>query len=184
MKIFRFFRNLLLNLFRYPAFLLRRNRLSLTKVYLSGGVRLRSCSIGSYTFVGPNCLLNFAEIGPYSCIAAGVQIGGMEHPYWDKTMSPKLTNNYVMRKKTVIGHDVWIGANVIIKQGVKIGHGAVIGAHSFVNKDVPPYAIYFGTPAKLYKYRDCKKFESELNSSEYWIYPPEKAKKLLLQIGE
>lgn len=184
MKIFRFVRNLFFNLLRIPSFFLKGNKLSLTKVYLSGGIHLRGCVIGDYTFVGPNCLLNFAEIGPYSCIAAGVQIGGMEHPYWDKTMSPKLTDEYIMRKKTVIGHDVWIGATVIIKQGVKIGNGAVIGAHSFVNKDVPPYAICFGTPAKLYKYRDCKKLEADLDKSEYWNYPPNMAKKLLSQVGE
>lgn len=184
MKTLRFIRNLFLNLLRFPSLSLKKNKLSLSKVYLSSGTRLRGCDIGNYTFVGPNCLINFAEVGPYSCIAAGVQIGGMEHPYWDKTISPKLTDEYIMRKKTVIGHDVWIGANVIIKQGVNIGNGAVIGAHSFVNKDVPSYAIYFGTPANLFKYRDCKKFESDLNQSEYWLYKPQKAKIMLSQIGK
>ena len=107
----------------------------------------------------------------------------MEHPYWDKTISPKLSNEYVFGNKTIIGHDVWIGANVIIKQGVKIGNGAVIGACSFVNKDVPSYAIVFGIPAKLYKYRDCKKLEDKLENSKYWKNTPGRAKDLLSQIN-
>lgn len=56
-------------------------------------------------------------------------------------------------QKTIIGNDVWIGHNVTVKQGVTIGHGAVIGSNALVTKDVPPYAIAGGVPAKIIKYR-------------------------------
>lgn len=184
MRILKNIMNLLINLLRWPLLYLKKNRMSLSKVYLSGGSHLRGNKIGDYCFIGINCVLNYAEIGAYTCIASGVQIGGMEHPHWELTISPKLTNDYIFGKKTIIGHDVWIGANVIIKQGVKIGNGAVIGAGSFVNKDIPAYAIYFGTPAKLYKYRECKNNEEELDNSFYWNYPPSKAKQILSQIGK
>lgn len=54
---------------------------------------------------------------------------------------------------TVIGHDVWIGQNCLIKQGVKIGNGAVVGMGSVVTRDVEPYSIVGGVPAKFIKMR-------------------------------
>lgn len=184
MQSIKFLLNLFSNLLRWPVLFLKKNKFSLSKVYLSAGGHYRGNNIGNYTFIGPNCVLNNTEVGAYTCIAAGVQIGGMEHPYWEKSISPKLSNEYVFGKKTIIGHDVWIGAGVIIKQGVTIGNGAVIGAHSFVNKDVPSYAIYFGVPAKLFKYRDCKKIETELDNSNYWRFAPKQAKQVISQIEQ
>ena len=69
---------------------------------------------------------------------------------------------------TTIGNDVWIGWGVLIKGGVTIGNGAVIGAYSVVTKDVPPYAVVAGVPAKVIKYR----FEQEkidlLQQLQWW----------------
>lgn len=53
----------------------------------------------------------------------------------------------------IIGHNVWIGSNVVLKRGMTIGHGAVIGANEVVTKDVPPYAILAGVPAKIIRFR-------------------------------
>ena len=143
---------------------------------------MNECNIGDYVHVGPNCIFNLSTIGNYTSIAPHVQIGGMEHPYDDLSTSTYLSDNS-KRLLTEIGHDVWIAAGSIIKTGVKIGNGAVVGANSFVNKDVPPYAIVFGTPAKIYKYRFDEKTIAMLEKSRYWELKPLKARQVLLEIN-
>ena len=77
----------------------------------------------------------------------------MGHNIWEKF-------NYKINRKRqiIIGNDVTIGVNVTIMGGVTIGNGAVVGANSLVTKDIPPYAIVGGNPAKIIKYR----FEDEI----------------------
>lgn len=72
-----------------------------------------------------------------------------------------------------IGNDVWIGDNVTIKNGVKIGDGAVIGACALVTKDIPPYAIVGGVPAKIIKYRFEEKIINELLELKWWNFNDE-----------
>ncbi|WP_234463862.1 CatB-related O-acetyltransferase [Paracoccus caeni] len=73
----------------------------------------------------------------------------------------------------IIGHDVWIGANAVITRGVKVGTGAVIGAGAIVTKDVPPYAIVGGVPAKLLRMRFDEETVAKLLASEWWDLPLE-----------
>lgn len=169
-------------IFRYPFYMLKHNRISIMSEIGSNNM-LRNCKVGKYVFVGPKGTFNNVEIGNYTCIAPSCQIGGLEHPYWEASISPKLYKDNTPRKTTRIGHDVWIAANCIIRQGVTIGDGAVVGAGSFVNKDVPPYAIVFGSPAKLYKYRFDQETINELNESHYWELDPKKAKAILNKIN-
>lgn len=168
-------------IFRYPIYRLKHNKISVTSEIGSNNM-LRNCKVGKYVFIGPKGTYNNVEIGNYTCIAPSCQIGGLEHTYWEASISPKLCNNYAPRKATRIGHDVWIAANCVIRQGVTIGDGAVVGAGSFVNKDVPPYAIVFGSPAKLYKYRFEQETINKLNESCYWEFEPKKAKALLTKV--
>jgi len=92
-------------------------------------------------------------------VAYGVRIGLPEHPVNMVSTSPKIYRNIKSKDikdvyfPPIIGNDVWIGANAIILQGVTIGDGAVIAAGAVVTKDVPPYAIVGGVPAKVIKYR-------------------------------
>ena len=67
-----------------------------------------------------------------------------------------------------VGNDVWIGMNVMIKGGVKISDGAIIGAGSIVTKDVPPFAIVVGSPAKILKYRFEADVIDKILSSKWW----------------
>lgn len=71
-------------------------------------------------------------------------------------------------KHTTIGSDVWIGHGAIIKAGITIGHGTAIGAGSVVKKDVPPYAIVAGVPAKLIRYRFDNETVSQLLATNWW----------------
>ena len=74
-------------------------------------------------------------------------------------------------KAVTIGNDVWIGRNVIIMDGVTVGTGAVVGAAAVVTKDVPPYAIVAGVPAKVLRYRFTPETVNRLLESRWWDYP-------------
>lgn len=150
--------------------------------YIRFGVSLRKCKIGKYCYIGENCSLNCVEMGNYCSIAPNVQIGGMEHSYWEVSTSARLSDSCISDVQTQIGNDVWIGAQCYIKCGVKIGDGAVIGAQSLVNKDVPPYSVVFGSPAKVFKYRFEESIIDRIKKSNYWNFPPEKAQKIIQEM--
>ena len=78
--------------------------------------------------------------------------------------------------KTIIGHDVWIGQNSLIKQGIKIGNGSVIGMGSIVTKDVAPYSIVGGNPSVLIRKRFSDEIINNLESSEWWNLSNEELK--------
>ena len=78
-----------------------------------------------------------------------------------------------------IGNDCWIGANVTLMSGIRIGNGALIGANSVVAKDVPPYAIVVGNPARVIKYRFDKKQVQKLLEIEWWNWDINKVKKYI-----
>ena len=78
------------------------------------------------------------------------------------------------RNFIIIGNDVWIGANAIILPGVTVGDGAIIGAGAVVTRDVPPYAIMVGVPAKILKYRYTKDDIKKLLKIAWWNWSSEK----------
>ena len=84
--------------------------------------------------------------------------------------------NHVNRKQIIIGNDVWIGCDVTILGGVRIGNGAVIGAGALVAKDVPPYAVVVGNPARVIKYRFDEETIRALQEIKWWNWPEEKIK--------
>lgn len=163
---------------RWPLFKLKKNKIH-SSARIGSNVLISHCTIGQETYVAPNGVFNFVDFGNYCSIAPGVQIGGMQHPYWLYTTSPRLTNKFIAGNRTKIGNDVWIGAGAIIAQGVKIGDGAVVGAMSFVNKDVAENTIVFGVPARFYKKRLEEEHFDEFKRSEYWLHPPHKAKGII-----
>jgi acetyltransferase-like isoleucine patch superfamily enzyme len=136
--------------------------------------------MGKHSFCGYNCEIMNADIGSFCSIANGVIVGGGMHPYNWVSMSPVFyegrdsvkakfsKHKRVTVKRTIIGHDVWIGQNALIKQGVNVGVGAVVGMGSVVTKDVPPYSIVAGSPAKEIKKRFDNKLIRELINSKWW----------------
>ena len=136
-------------------------------------VRVGSYSYGLLNIVSlyeqPNEELN---IGNFVSIAPGVQfLMGVNHQMNTLTTYP-LYSRFVAydkmdansRGKINIGNEVWIGTNALIMSGVTIGKGAIIAAGSIVTKDVPPYMIYGGNPAKLIKPRFSEDIIQELLS--------------------
>jgi virginiamycin A acetyltransferase len=75
-----------------------------------------------------------------------------------------------------VGHDVWIGVGAMILSGVKIGNGAIVAAGAVVTKDVPPYSIVGGVPAKVIRMRLSDSQIAALEKIQWWSWPPEKVK--------
>ena len=151
-------------------------------VTIGYGSHICAGSIGKYTYINKYCLIdrNTASIGNFCSIAYGVKIGlgnhpanwVSSHPFAYDSKYGFVKNNKVftgqVQEPCIIGHDVWIGANAVILAGVKIGNGAIIGANSLVNKDVEPYSIVAGSPAKPIRFRFDEKTIAELQQTAWW----------------
>jgi len=136
----------------------------------------------SYGCFRPEDIPEGTEIGNYCSFARGVAIFNAGHPWRRKSLHPFFYNpslgvvreETISRGRLVIGHDVWIGRNaLILPQVSRIGNGAVIGAGAVVTRDVPPYAVVAGNPARVIRYRFEAAVQAELESSRWWEQPIE-----------
>lgn len=137
-------------------------------------------SIGAYSYIGNDCKIFSSSIGKYCSIADGCFLGGAQHPINHVSTSPVFhkgknvmgvnfaTHDDPPAKGIIIGNDVWIGANTLIKDGITIGDGAVIGMGSVLTHNVPPYEIWGGNPAKKIRDRFDKKTAEELLKIKWW----------------
>lgn len=126
------------------------------------------------------------KIGAFCSIAAdvGIFLGGNHHPEWVTTFpfgamwrehdNPEQPSS---RGDVVIGNDVWIGREAVIMSGVTIGDGAVIGAGAVVAKDVPPYAIAVGNPARVIRHRFPPEIVEKLLQIRWWDWPDERLRR-------
>jgi len=145
---------------------------------------------GPYTYGRPK--LRFLEsgarfsMGRYGSIADRVEIllGGNHRLDWATTypfpalpgLWPEATgrkDHHTSRGDVVIGHDVWLGSECMIMSGVRIGHGAVVAARAVVTRDVPPYAIVAGNPARIVRSRFDEATVAALLESRWWDLPRE-----------
>ena len=162
-----------------PYLLMKGNQVPLNS-RVDYGCTMTFCKIGNYCFIRSGAQFNHVTTGNYCSFAADVQIGGMEHPIYEFSTSAQIfREKCISDNKTIIGNDVWVAAGAIIRQGVKIGDGAVVGANSFVNRDVPPYAIVAGSPAKVIKYRFDEDTIKKITASCYWELSPKEARIVL-----
>jgi len=147
-------------------------------VELGAGVRIGDCSyVNCGAIIGSGEIGRFCSIGPYAII------GMPEHPVTYLSTSPRLYGrcNVLGLASTwdeypsppVIGSDVWIGAAAFVRQGVRIGHGAIVGAGSVVLRDVAPYAIVGGAPARVIRSRFEPEAVESLLGSRWWELPLE-----------
>ena len=150
------------------------------KCFIGPFAKMYNTKIGDYTRLRHFCTTAYAEIGKFCSIASGTKIGIAGHPsnllstnsifYLNKSLNPQFKNEikYKPYSPITIGNDVWIGEKCLIMPGVNIGNGAIIAAHAVVTKDVPPYAIVGGVPAKVIKYRFSNEVIEKLQEICWW----------------
>lgn len=131
--------------------------------------------IGNNNYFGPYVMINNAVIGNFCSIAPGVKIGQGQHSISNVTTYQKISsevNGHSLNSEPAkLENDIWCGANVVIMQGVVVGNGAVIGANSVVTKDVPPYAIVAGSPARIIRFRFSNDTIDIIQSSNWFNLP-------------
>lgn len=144
--------------------------------------------VGRNTGMAENCVIySNTVIGRYCSIGHYCQIGGMSHRM-DHLSTGCLDEAEMLKfgvamtgqydSYTRLGCDVWLGGNVIILRGLEVGHGACIGAGAVVTKDVPPYAVVAGNPARVIRYRFPQDIIDQLLELEWWTLEPEIIKQL------
>lgn len=156
------------------------------KVIIRAGTEVGpDVSIGDYSYIsGPRAYVEAAEIGKFCSIARQTTIGVSGHDHQLVTTHPFISDpgygftktviKDVQKPAPIIGHDVWIGMNSVVHRGVVVGTGAVIASDAVVTKDVAPYSIVVGNPARHIKFRFSKDIIEGLLATEWWNWDEEK----------
>lgn len=154
---------------------------------LGGRVVLLNVDIGDYSYIESDSRVSHASVGRFTSIANFVQVGLAAHPVADNVSlhpafylhRPDLGYDLVERDLleefagTTVGNDVWIGAGAVVVDGVTIGDGAVVGAGAVVTRDIPPYAVAAGVPARVLRYRFDQETIDFLLELRWWDRPVE-----------
>ncbi|WP_033790008.1 DapH/DapD/GlmU-related protein [Pantoea septica] len=150
---------------------------------------LEYSTLGDFSYIGEYCHVADAQIGRFTAIANQVRLGAPNHPmdrasqhrftycpeYYD--VSAARDSGFFADRRAArvnIGHDVWIGHGVIVLPGVTVGDGAVLAAGAVVTKDVAPYSITGGVPAKPIRMRFTPAIVARLRQIAWWEWPLEK----------
>lgn len=176
----------------------RMNRDNQTRLHLAHLIARApdQFQIGAYTYGFPK--VRFPEsgarlgIGRFGSIADGVEIllGGNHRLDWVTTYPfPALSRLWpeaagipgsdASNGDVSVGHDVWLGSQCMVLSGVTIGHGAVVAARAVVTRDVPPYAVVAGNPARIVRYRHSEADIATLLAARWWALPDAEIKRLL-----
>lgn len=151
--------------------------------------RVSETELGDYSYVMEDCSIWCAQIGKFCNIAAAVRINATNHPTWRATLhhftyragdyfegASDEAGFFEWRRshKVTIGHDVWIGHGATLLPGVSIGNGAVIGAGAVVSRDVAPYTIAGGVPARLIRNRFADGVGERMDKLAWWDWTHER----------
>ena len=152
-------------------------------VEIGKGSRVNNSFFGDYSYCDRYADIANAQIGKFANIAAFARIGATDHPlhtaachhflyrsddYWDNAGRDEDFFAHRRSRTAHIGHDTWIGAGAMIKPEVTLGDGAVVAAGAVVTKDVDPYTIVAGTPAKVLRMRQPPEIAERLIALAWW----------------
>jgi len=150
------------------------------------GSRIANSTLGDYSYCDRYCDIANADVGKFANIASFVRIGATDHPldtaachhflyrsadYWDDAEADAGFFERRKARRARIGHDTWIGHGAMIKPEVAVGHGAVVAAGAIVTKDVEPYTIVAGNPARLLRARQPQEVALRLIALAWWDWP-------------
>lgn len=150
-----------------------------------------SVTIGAFSYITPSAYLPGCDIGRYTSIAAGVRVMGENHPtnriststfsyganvdnmvFQDYGVHINQNRALPTSHRTQIQNDVWIGESATLKRGITLCTGCIVGANAVVGKNVPPYAIVVGNPARIIRYRFDESVIDSLNTINWWNIDP------------
>jgi len=157
-------------------------------VVIAERVILRDVTVGDYTYFERHCEGAYATIGKFCSIASNTRINALAHPV-ERITSHKISyrpNEFFRflgvdqsvrarraQARVTIGHDVWIGHGAVILPGASIGNGAVVGANAVVSRDVEPFTIVAGTPARVLRRRFEPAIAARIEWLGWWDWPKE-----------
>ncbi len=149
---------------------------------LAAGVNLIDTRVERFSALGRSAKCQLADVGPFCSIASDATLGATAHPL-DRATTHAFPYRRAAgglgedvplpRPRTRLGPDVWVGAHAIVLPGVAIGAGAVLGAGSVITRDVAPYSIVAGSPARELRRRVPDDWASRLQKLAWWDWPIE-----------
>lgn len=152
-------------------------------VEIGQGASVLESVMGDYSYCARYADIAYSQLGKFVNVAAFTRLNPGEHPYhraslhhfmyrssyfWPEEADEQAVFDWRRSRPVRVGHDSWIGHGAIIMKGVTIGNGAIVGAQSVVTKDVPPYAVVAGAPAKLIKWRHPPQVADRLQALAWW----------------
>jgi phosphonate metabolism protein (transferase hexapeptide repeat family) len=150
---------------------------------VGAGTRLDAVELGDYSYCDRLCDLANTTVGRFANIASSVRVGATDHPldraslhhflyrserYWADAVDDEAWFARRRSRRTVLGHDTWIGHAAQIKPEVVVGDGAVVASGAIVTKDVPAYAIVAGVPARVVRMRQPPDIAERLVRLAWW----------------
>ena len=144
-------------------------------ILAESNVVLRNCTVISEVRMGMasyanDSLLRNVEMGRFCSIGRRCSIGAAAHQLSRISTHPDFENDHDNGPRTILGHDVWVGDGPVILAGLTVGTGAVVAANAVVTKDIAPYSIMGGVPARLIRKRFGEDEINKLIASEWWRF--------------